>query len=476
MNIEDEKQFRTVTQFLLRWGIETHGIPPEKRIDRRIHQMFFIWFSVNFNILAFGAGSSGPAFFALGIRIAYLRYLLWMSCATCVIPAYFAVFGPKLGMRAMVQCRFSWGYYAAAIPSTLNVFSSQSFLILNCIIGGQTLATVSHKLDDTLGIVIIGLISSVVTLCGYRFIHWFENFVWIPNVIAFPVLLGVAGRHLNPTTFLAVPPPSAAQIISFGSLVASSIISWCAFTPDYGVYHDANASTMKIFIYSYLGFLLPMLAWNMIGAAFAAAAPGIPSWITGFQEGSNVGGLLAPVLAPAGGFGRFLLVLIALSTLSACAPTIYTFGNSFMAITPLFARVPRYVFTVVSTAILIPLAIIGAKHFYTVLVNILSVIGYWSTIFAAIILTEHFLFRKNNFNSYQIQDWDKPSKLPIGIAALLSFLGGFGIVIPSMSQVWYIGPIAKAGTGDIGVLTGAVVGAALYVILRALEKRIFLGC
>lgn len=71
----------------------------------------------------------------------------------------------------------------------------------------------------------------------------FENFVWIPNVIAFPVLLGVGGRHLNPSTFLVVPPASAAQIISFGSLVASSVISWCAFTPDYGVYHDAGAST-----------------------------------------------------------------------------------------------------------------------------------------------------------------------------------------------------------------------------------------
>ena len=104
-----------------------------------------------------------------------------------------------------------------------------------------------------------------------------------------------------------------------------------------------------------------------------------------------------------------------------------------------------------------------------------DVIGYWSTIFAAIVLTEHFLFRKNNFNSYRIQDWDKPSKLPIGIAALLSFLGGFGMVIPSMSQVWYTGPIAKAGTGDIGVLTGAVVGAVLYAILRTLEKKAFLG-
>lgn len=66
----------------------------------------------------------------------------------------------------------------------------------------------------------------------------------------------------------------------------------------------------------------------MFGAALAAAAPGVPSWSTGFEDGSNVGGLLAAVLAPTGGFGKFLLVLIAISTSSACVPTIYTFGES----------------------------------------------------------------------------------------------------------------------------------------------------
>ena len=65
----------------------------------------------------------------------------------------------------------------------------------------------------------------------------------------------------------------------------------------------------------------------MIGAAFAAAAPGVPSWSTGFKNGSDMGGLIAAVLAPAGGFGKFLLVLIAVSTSSACAPSIYSFGE-----------------------------------------------------------------------------------------------------------------------------------------------------
>lgn len=70
----------------------------------------------------------------------------------------------------------------------------------------------------------------------------FETYTWIPNLITFPILLGLGGKHLNPSTFIAVPTPSASAILSFSSFVASSVISWCTLTPDYGVYHNANAS------------------------------------------------------------------------------------------------------------------------------------------------------------------------------------------------------------------------------------------
>ena len=65
----------------------------------------------------------------------------------------------------------------------------------------------------------------------------------------------------------------------------------------------------------------------MIGAAFAAAAPGVPSWSAGYQDGNDMGGLIAAILAPAGGFGKFLLVLIAISVSSACALSIYSIGE-----------------------------------------------------------------------------------------------------------------------------------------------------
>ncbi|KAI0341334.1 cytosine-purine permease [Trametopsis cervina] len=466
-------RYEKVTAFLKRYGIETTGIdpiPPESRTDTRLFQMFFVWFSANMNVLGLGTGAAGPAFFGLGVKQA-LIILTVVDLISCTVPAYFAVFGPKLGMRSMVQARYSWGYFGSIIPSALNVFSMQGFLILNCIIGGQTLASVSSHLDDTLGIVIIGVISLAVTFCGYGLIHKYESVAWIPNVITFIIMFGIGGKHLvnAPPT----GPVTRASVITFATTTASSVISWCTMTPDYGVYHNAKASSTRIFIYTYLGFFMASITAHFIGAVFAASAPFNPTWDTGFAGGNSVGGLIEAVLSPLGGFGKFLTVLLALTIPSACAPTMYTFGSSAMTITPWFAKVPRYVFTVISEAILIPVAIVGATHFYDTFVDILSIIGYWSAVFATIILTEHFLFRRADFSLYDISIFDSPRRLPAGIAAVLAFWCAVGIIVPSMSQVWYTGPIAQSGTGDIGILAGSAVAFVVYVGARAVERSVF---
>ncbi|TFY57523.1 hypothetical protein EVG20_g8512 [Dentipellis fragilis] len=440
-------KFRRLTTFLSKYGIETHGIDPvprEERTDKRLYQMFLVWFSANLNISAFSTGTVGPVFFGLGLRDSLL-IIFAVDLVLCAVPAYFAVFGPKLGMRAMVQARFSWGFYGSMIPSILNVLTLQAFLILNCIIGGQMIASVSDKLDDTTGIVITAVISLAVTFCGYRVLHWYESFAWFPNLVAFLVMLGVGAKHIEN---IPTPPPEASAVISYASVVVSSQISWCTMTPDYGVYH-ADAPSWRIFIYVYLGFFCSSLPGHILGAAFAASAPAVPSWQSGLGDGTNVGRLLEAVLAMSGGFGKFLTVVVALTFPSAVAPTMYSFGTSFMAVTPLFANIPRYVYAVVSTAIMIPVAIVGATRFYNILVDILSITGYWTSSFAAIVLAEHFVIRGNRFSTYNIEDWNQPTKLPLGVAAVLAFICSIGIIVPSMSQDWYTGSIASSGTGDI---------------------------
>lgn len=88
----------------------------------------------------------------------------------------------------------------------------------------------------------------------------------------------------------------------------------------------------------------------MLGAAFTAAAAFNPAWQAGLGNGNDIGGLIAAVLEPAGGFGKCLVVLLALTTPSQCAPSMYTACNSFMTLAPAFARIPRFFLAIASTA------------------------------------------------------------------------------------------------------------------------------
>ena len=86
------------------------------------------------------------------------------------------------------------------------------------------------------------------------------------------------------------------------------------------------------------------------------------------------------------------------------------------------------------------------------------------------VCVEHLYFRKGSFARYDLQSWNVPSMLPIGAAALGASILSFALVIPSMNQEWYTGPIARK-TGDIGFEMAATVTALLYIPLRRLEKR-----
>ncbi|KAG2068859.1 hypothetical protein BDR04DRAFT_1102605 [Suillus decipiens] len=423
------------------------------------------------NILTFSTGTVGPAFFSLGVNDSLIIIVI-IDLVVCLMPAFFAVFGPKLGTRAMVQARFSWGYFGAIIPAILNVFSLEGFLILNCIVGGQMLASLSSHIDDTLGIIIIAIISLVVTFCGYRVIHWYESVAWIPNAIAFIAMLAVGYPQLHENLSAPVPPVTPANVISFASFLASNIVGWCPIISDYGVYHSPDVSSARIFIYTYLGFFVSNVIGQALGAAFAAAAPSVPAWSAGFEDSSSVGGLFYSILLPTGAFGKILTVLVALGMSCACAPTMYTFCNSFMAITTRFSVVPRWVYILVSEGVLIPVAIVGAKKFYATFVDILDIIGYWSSVFAAIILTEHILFRRASFSEdqYPITTWNSYTLLPSGIPAVVAFACACGALVPFMSQAWYVGVVARHGSGDVGVFVGFVVGAIVYALARSFEK------
>lgn len=274
---------------------------------------------------------------------------------------------------------------------------------------------------------------------------------------------------------------------------------------DFTTYMDPKGSSWPLATYSYFGFLLPIVAIQCLGAAFAVSIPLVPSWSAAYAD-QSFGDLFVAVLSPTGGFGKFLIVLLSLSVTANIAPTMYSFGLTFQVFFPFCAHLPRYVFSVLATAIVIPLSIVGAHRYYTTLTNFLGLIGYWASCFIAVVLMEHFVFRAlaqsivpsssssptvdpklnpaatdtakdghqqystDAFSNYDISAWNTPSRLPSGLAALGASVLSFSLVVPCIDQVWFVGPIAKS-TGDIGFEVALVLTALFYLPLRYAEVR-----
>jgi purine-cytosine permease-like protein len=123
----------------------------------------------------------------------------------------------------------------------------------------------------------------------------------------------------------------------------------------------------RIFWYSFAGLLLSIVRYHhaftllscstlllqvtlqCLGAAVVIAAPAIPAWEQGYA-GGNIGGLLEAMVRPTGGFGKFLAVLLSLSVAGNIAGTFYSISLNIQIFIPPLVVVPRYVFSLVATA------------------------------------------------------------------------------------------------------------------------------
>jgi purine-cytosine permease-like protein len=227
---------------------------------------------------------------------------------------------------------------------------------------------------------------------------------------------------------------------------------------------------LKIFLYIYAGLLTPSIPLLVLGAAIGGAVPQVDSWNNAYAQ-TGVGGVMYEMLTPAGGFGKFILVLLALSVIGNIAISMYSVSLNLQMILPFFTKIHRLFFIVIVFAVMIPFAIRAAEEWESSLNNFLSIIGYWSGCFDAVLLEELIIFRKRDWSSYDQSIWNVGSKLPSGIAALGASLVSMALVIPGMSEVWYTGPIAET-TGDIGFEMAFVVTALFYLPFRWLEIRI----
>lgn len=270
------------------------------------------------------------------------------------------------------------------------------------------------------------------------------------------------------------------SVLSFGSIVYGFATGWSSYAADYTVYQPRNQNRILVFISTWVGLIVPMLFCEMLGAGIFTATSingGDNPYMEGYKA-SGIGGLLAAVLFPKlGGFGKFILVVLALSIVANNLPNIYSVGLTAQVLGRWAQKVPRFIWTAVGTGIYIAIAIPGYSHFETVLSEFMDMIGYWLAAYEGVSLCDHFVIRRGTHN-YVVEQWDRPGELPPGIAAIFSFCLGIVGMVCGMSQPWYVGPIAlKAGMapfgGDVGFELAFAFAFTTYAITRPLEKKYF---
>lgn len=272
------------------------------------------------------------------------------------------------------------------------------FCVIDSVVGGLTLSSVTKDdLTPTVGIVIIGVLALPVSFCGLRVLHHYQRYAWIPALIAITVATGCGGKHLHKQ--VVTEAPSVATILSFGALIAGFLVPWAALASNFAIYIPPETRSSKVFAYTYCGLFLPTVPLMVLGAAIGGAVPNVPSWQEGYNNRS-VGGVLAAMLEPAGSFGKFLVVILSLTLLGNISATMYSITLNFQLLMPWLVNIPRALFSIVITAIVIPVSIVAATNFFTNLENFIGLIGYWAAAFVAVVVAEHTIFRRSDSEAY----------------------------------------------------------------------------
>lgn len=318
----------------------------------------------------------------------------------------------------------------------------------------------------------------LVCFLGYRAVHLYERWACIPAGIIFLVVLGVFvhSRKFDNLLPLKSGPFEVGSVFSYSAAVFGFSCGWAVFSADYGVYQPVSTPPRTVFLCCFSGLYTPIVFLELLGAAVATAIIHDPTFTKAYSD-SGIGGLLYQVLVPyVGRFGDFCIVILALTIVAVNCPNLYSSSFALQVLAHATQRVPRFLWTVVGTVIYVAISVPGYDRFESWLENVILITGYWVSIYSAVGLVEHFVFRRG-YDGYRVTDVDNPKALPPGYAAASAFLVGIVGVALGMSQQWFTGPISKLcggeKGGDVAFELGFGFTAMTYVGLRAVEKGYF---
>ena len=112
-------------------------------------------------------------------------------------------------------------------------------------IGAQALQGVSttHPIPTAAAIVVIAMATFFAPFFGYKVVHAYERYSWIPIAIIFFIILGISAKHMDSGSVISTVDAKG-HVLSFGAVVFGSGIGWSSNAAG----EWASSSRMILFI------------------------------------------------------------------------------------------------------------------------------------------------------------------------------------------------------------------------------------
>ncbi|RAK95312.1 purine-cytosine permease family protein [Aspergillus ibericus CBS 121593] len=459
-----------------RFGVEAMGIErvPEdqRRAPERLNMMLF-WFSA---LLAPGLipiGMLGPIF-GLSVQTSILLTVV-ATLIGSVLPAFTATLSPPSGLRQIAVARYAFGLGGARLCGLLNILVNGGYGVIAAVVGGQLLAAVSDEsIPLAAGIILLVSVAFIVAFAGFTMIHHYERYAWAVALVLLCVTYGQAAPYFpaDPGQRWARGIDYSGGCLSYFAIVFGVCCSWCTIAGDYYVHYPPHTSRWLVFGLTYGGQVLPTLFVCILGNYFGGIVRTHADLAAVYHEG-GAGALILATLRPSG-WAKVAGILFALTFLASLIIDIYSSALCLQLLGRPFRAVPRMAWCGLVSLVVLALAWGGRHQLEDILNDFLALLGYWTLAFGLILAIEHFWFRPR-LGGYDLEAWQDPKRLPVGMAATTALLLGMGFSFVGMDQTWYIAPAAKrigAYGGDVGdYLVLASVGVC-YPLFRTLEIRV----
>ena len=478
---------------------ERHGGP---------RSLFGLWFSANAEIATWMVGLFTVALYGTSLRGAIAGIIIGNIIGFGLLGAL-STFGPRYGIPQMVASRLAFGWSGNAVPAALGFLAGVGWFAINTVFGAYALESVTG-LNYELSLLLMLTLQIVVAVYGYNMIHAFERLASVLLAAGFLLLGFVTFSKADFWAPFNAHAPLAAGGELGGFILASALgfsyaMGWAPCASDYSRYLPTKTGLRGIWLFSFLGCIVPCIILESMGAATVSAAGNVdlsnasPTQAISALLGSGIVAKLVLLTVVLGTLtsncmnlysGSLAALVVKFPTRGMRAPIVLSF--IFLGITALLlslahASVPTIFIGSIATGTIVGaisryslqrwkaalfVGILGAllasggghpdetAKLYT---NGLLLLSYWASPWAAVVFLD-WLYRRRLPYRPEFAFESAPA-IKIGSIA---WLGGLLASLPFWDQAWFTGPFAQAHPefGDLSYYVGFAVAAAIMLLAR----------